>query len=47
MLLRTYMLLTTLLALVLLRRALSRVGLFARGQFLPLYVRLVHYAVHL
>jgi hypothetical protein len=47
MLLRVYTLLTTLLALRLPRRSLSCVGKFARGQFFPLHVRLLHYAVHL
>jgi hypothetical protein len=47
MLLRAYMFLTSMLALLLSRRSLSRGGLLARGQFSQLNVKLVHYAVHL
>jgi hypothetical protein len=46
MLLRAYTLLTALLALLLPRRSLSRVGEFARGQFFPLHVRILYSAVH-
>jgi hypothetical protein len=38
---------TAMLALLHPRRSLSCVGYFAHGQFFPLHVRLVHYAVHL
>jgi hypothetical protein len=47
MLLRVYTLLTILLALLLPRRSLSCVGLFARGQLSLLHVILVYYAVYL